>query len=200
MVWKRCAAARCRPPRTSAFCTFRSYGKDPCTTAMGRIRVYPIVSFEDALSDRQVSGRPIATTVRWCRPTTVVSRSDLAAAKPPFGSERRHPKEVPQRRAHIGPQHTGQLRRGGRSESVRDTPTGPILHTIGRHPPAGAGWHPALLRASPARGILAHGFRRLRCGECGHDKLPALQLQAPGVLPVVRRAALPPGEHNDLCL
>jgi hypothetical protein len=34
-------------------------------------------------------------------------------------------------------------------------------------------------------GNLAHGFLRLRCGECGHDK----QLKAPRVLPVVWRAA-----------
>ncbi len=39
-----------------------------------------------------------------------------------------------------------------------------------------------------ACGILAHGFLRLRCGECGHDKLPAAQpeLVTP-VLQVVQR-------------
>lgn len=36
-------------------------------------------------------------------------------------------------------------------------------------------------------GILAHGFVRLRCGERGHDRLLA-QLQAPRVLPIMRRA------------
>ena len=32
-------------------------------------------------------------------------------------------------------------------------------------------------------GILAHGFLWLRCGECGHDKLAGVQLQAPRVCP-----------------
>jgi hypothetical protein len=38
-------------------------------------------------------------------------------------------------------------------------------------------------------GILAYGFLRLRCGECGHDKLLAQQPQAPRVLSLMRCAA-----------
>jgi hypothetical protein len=38
-------------------------------------------------------------------------------------------------------------------------------------------------------GILAHGFPRLRCGECGHDKLPAFSCKRRGILPFVRRPA-----------
>jgi hypothetical protein len=39
-------------------------------------------------------------------------------------------------------------------------------------------------------GILAHGFLRLRGGECGHDKLLAFSCEQRGwVLPVMRRAA-----------
>jgi hypothetical protein len=38
-------------------------------------------------------------------------------------------------------------------------------------------------------GILAHGFLRLRCGDCGHDKLVAFSYNRGGVLPVMRRAA-----------
>ena len=41
------------------------------------------------------------------------------------------------------------------------------------------------LDAFPESGILACGFLRQRCDDCGHDKL-GLQLQAPRLLPVVR--------------
>ena len=51
---------------------------------MGRFRVYPIVSFDDVLSDRQVSGGQIATTVRWCRPEGDIATSDSVAYKPSF--------------------------------------------------------------------------------------------------------------------
>ena len=37
-------------------------------------------------------------------------------------------------------------------------------------------------------GILAHGFVRLRCADCAHEKLVAF-LQAARVLPIVRRPA-----------
>ncbi len=32
-------------------------------------------------------------------------------------------------------------------------------------------------------GILAHGFLRLRCGDCGHDKLPAFSCKRRGFCP-----------------
>ncbi|WP_280155382.1 transposase zinc-binding domain-containing protein [Piscinibacter sp. XHJ-5] len=35
-------------------------------------------------------------------------------------------------------------------------------------------------------GILAHGFLRLRCGECGHDKLLAFSCKRRGFCPIVR--------------
>ncbi|WP_425451154.1 transposase zinc-binding domain-containing protein [Pseudomonas luteola] len=38
-------------------------------------------------------------------------------------------------------------------------------------------------------GILAHGFLRLRCGECGHDKLLAFSCKRRGLQPVMRCAA-----------
>ena len=38
-------------------------------------------------------------------------------------------------------------------------------------------------------GILAHGFLRLRCGDVRPRQAAGLQLQAPRVLPLVRRAA-----------
>jgi hypothetical protein len=38
-------------------------------------------------------------------------------------------------------------------------------------------------------GILAHGFLRVRCAGCAHEKLVAFFLQAARFLPVVRRAA-----------
>ena len=37
------------------------------------------------------------------------------------------------------------------------------------------------------RGIPAHSFLRLRCGDCGHDKLVAFSCKRRGSLPVVRR-------------
>jgi len=37
-------------------------------------------------------------------------------------------------------------------------------------------------------GILAHGFLRLRCADCGHDKLVAFSCK-PRVLPFLRRPA-----------
>ncbi|MCZ2088316.1 MAG: transposase zinc-binding domain-containing protein [Burkholderiales bacterium] len=37
--------------------------------------------------------------------------------------------------------------------------------------------------------ILGHGFLRLRCGECGHDKLLAFSCKRRGLQPVVRCAA-----------
>ena len=38
-------------------------------------------------------------------------------------------------------------------------------------------------------GILAHGFLRLRCGDCGHDKLLAFSCKRRGFCPFVRRPA-----------
>ena len=38
-------------------------------------------------------------------------------------------------------------------------------------------------------GILAHGFLRLRCGECSHGHAVGVQLQAARLLPIVRCAA-----------
>ena len=38
-------------------------------------------------------------------------------------------------------------------------------------------------------GILAHGFLRLRCGDCGHEKLVAFSCKRRGFLPLVRGAA-----------
>ena len=42
------------------------------------------------------------------------------------------------------------------------------------------------------RGILAHGFLRLRCGDCGHDKLVAFSCKRRGGLPVIRCPARGP--------
>src|SRR3954469_10369544 len=47
-------------------------------------------------------------------------------------------------------------------------------------------------------GILAHGFLRLRCGDCGHEKLVAFSCKRRGFLPLVWGAAhgaerCPPG-------
>ena len=51
-------------------------------SVQGRIRVYPIVSFEDARSDRQVSGGPIGTSVRRCRPIAARRDRQLCGGPP----------------------------------------------------------------------------------------------------------------------
>ena len=39
-----------------------------------------------------------------------------------------------------------------------------------------------------ACGILAHGFLRLRCSECGHEKLVAFSCKRRGFCPLLRRS------------
>ena len=80
-----------------------------------------------------------------------------------------------------------RLRITGRRCAKRDGyPTAQL-----RPPPA-----PTCRRTSKAEfdaflecGILAHGFLRLRCGDCSHDTLVAFSCKRRGLQPVVRRPA-----------
>ena len=53
----------------------------------------------------------------------------------------------------------------------------------GQHGRRVAAVHQGRVRRLPRCGILAHGFLRLRCGECGHDKLLAFSCKRRGFCP-----------------
>ena len=50
-------------------------------------------------------------------------------------------------------------------------------------------WGEALEFTAEAGPILAHGFLRLRCGDCGHDKLVAFSCKRRGLQSLVRGTA-----------
>ena len=112
------------------------------------------------------------------RPVRDSGGPDLAAPEQPVGSLPRPPEEVPQQWAHTGRRHTGRLRCDARLELVR-----------GQHPSGVAAVHQRRVRCLPRMRHPGAPLREAALRELRPRQAAGLQLQVPGLLPLMRCAA-----------